>query len=200
MQLGVAILAAGASSRMGQPKLLLPWGATTVLGHLLAQWQQVGAAQVTAVVAAGDAGMNGELDRLGFPRAHRVTNPDPARGMFSSIQCSARWSGWEPVLTHFAITLGDQPHLQVETLRAVAGFSSQHPGCICQPSFNGRPRHPVILPRTFLQELGEASCATFKEFLARKENCRRFIELPDPGLDVDLDSPADYEAALRRFT
>jgi len=34
---GVVILAAGRSARMGRPKLLLPWGGTSVLGHLLAQ-------------------------------------------------------------------------------------------------------------------------------------------------------------------
>ena len=39
MKLGVIILAAGASERMGRPKLLLPWGKSTVLAHLLAQWR-----------------------------------------------------------------------------------------------------------------------------------------------------------------
>ena len=33
--LGVIILGAGASSRMGRPKLLLPWGDTSVIGHLI---------------------------------------------------------------------------------------------------------------------------------------------------------------------
>ena len=37
------ILGAGASSRMGQPKLLLPWGATSVLGHQISTWQVLGA-------------------------------------------------------------------------------------------------------------------------------------------------------------
>src|SRR5438874_1514761 len=39
---GVIILAAGRSRRMGRPKMLLPWGNTTVLGHLVAQWQALG--------------------------------------------------------------------------------------------------------------------------------------------------------------
>ena len=39
---GVVILAAGASSRMGKPKLVLPWGKTSVLGHLIEQWKQAG--------------------------------------------------------------------------------------------------------------------------------------------------------------
>ena len=44
---GVVILAAGRSARMGRPKLLLPWGETSVLGHLIKQWQALGAVSYT---------------------------------------------------------------------------------------------------------------------------------------------------------
>src|SRR5829696_1203279 len=90
----VVILAAGASSRMGRPKLLLPWGETTVLGHLIAQWQQAGAQQITVVCASGDEGIHKELDRIGFARERRIINPDASRGMFSSVQTAAHWRGW----------------------------------------------------------------------------------------------------------
>ena len=39
VRVGVVILAAGRSRRMGKPKLLLPWGETSVLGHLIRQWE-----------------------------------------------------------------------------------------------------------------------------------------------------------------
>ncbi len=52
--LGVVILGAGASSRMGQCKLLLPWGNTSVIGHLIRQWQSLTAHQIAVVLAAGD--------------------------------------------------------------------------------------------------------------------------------------------------
>src|SRR5256885_3178049 len=90
---GMVILAAGASSRMGKPKLLLPWGVTSVLGHLIGQWKALRAGQIAAVWATGDQAVSVELDRLGFPKVNRVVNPTPERGMFSSIQCAARWSG-----------------------------------------------------------------------------------------------------------
>src|SRR5437660_1384898 len=109
LSFGVTLLAAGASSRMGQPKMLLPWGKTTVLGHLIAQWQTAGAEQMAVVVAEGDQRIERELARLAFSEENCVRNPLPNRGMFSSIQCAARWAGWKPNLTHFAIVLGDQP-------------------------------------------------------------------------------------------
>src|SRR5437867_7662013 len=96
---GVVVLAAGASSRMGKPKMLLPWGKTSVLGHLIEQWESEQAAQIAVVCVAADQSIEDELNRLGFPQADRIPNPTPERGMFSSIQCAARWSGWRPNLT-----------------------------------------------------------------------------------------------------
>ena len=199
LMFATVILAAGASSRMGRPKMLLPWGATTVLGHLIAQWQQVGAAQIAVVCSAGDQGINDELDRISFTRGLRILNPEPARGMFSSIQCAARWPGWNPALTHWAVTLGDQPHLALDTLRAVAAFSASQPDKICQPSRNSRPRHPVFFPRPAFEALANSTQATLKEFLVAHISEVRLMEVNDPGLDFDLDTPADYDRARRHM-
>src|SRR2546422_6571233 len=95
LSFGALILAAGASSRMGRAKMLLPWGKTTVLGHLIVQWQDVGARQIAVVVASADKALEAELMRLRFPESDRIRNPAPERGMFSSIQCAALWGGWK---------------------------------------------------------------------------------------------------------
>jgi molybdenum cofactor cytidylyltransferase len=191
---GAVLLAAGQSRRMGRPKLLLPWQGTSVLGRLLAQWRIAGAAQLAVVCAAADQALQAELDRLGFPAAARIFNPAPQRGMFSSIQCAARWPAWPPALTHFAIVLGDQPHLRQTTLRAILRFSAAHPRRVCQPARAGRPRHPVLLPKAVFLHLGRSKAANLSAFLGpcRAATC----ELEDPGLDLDIDSPADYEVAL----
>jgi molybdenum cofactor cytidylyltransferase len=199
-EFAAVILAAGASSRMGRPKMLLPWGTTTVLGHLVTLWRQTGARQIAVVVAAGDDGIGHELDRMGFPREQRITNHDPARGMFSSIQAAARWNSWNATLAHWAIALGDQPHLAGQTLRRVSEFASQHPNEICQPSRNQRPRHPVFLPRHLFKSLAIAGHATLKEFLGAHRSEMQLTEVDDPGLDLDLDTPQDYEEAQRRFS
>src|SRR5260370_30859135 len=99
LALGTVILAAGRSRRMGQPKLLLPWGPTSVLGHLLEQWQSLGAKQIAVVVGATDRVLERELDRLNFANKNRIVNEAPERGMFSSIQCAALWPGWDAQLT-----------------------------------------------------------------------------------------------------
>jgi len=197
--LGVVILGAGASSRMGQCKLLLPWGGTSVIGHLIRQWQSVAADQIAVVLAAGDAKLHAELDRLGLPRRDRIENPAPERGMFSSIRCAADWNGWKAGLTHWAIVLGDQPHLKLGTLRALLKFHRDHLEAICQPGFAGRTRHPVLLPRRAFTELRHSRAETLKEFLHTTAVPAAQCAVDDPGLAVDLDRPEDYQEALRLF-
>jgi molybdenum cofactor cytidylyltransferase len=192
---GALILGAGKSARMGQPKLLLPWGGATVLGHLLEQWKRLGVEQIAVVCAAGDAALKKELDRLEFPIAARIHNPEPERGMFSSIQCAAAWPGWNPALTHLAIVLGDQPHLRQKTLRAVLDFSAAHPQKVCSPRQHGHRHHPVLLPRTAFEHLPGSGAANLREFLLGCEEAH--CDLEDPGLDLDIDHPKDYEKALK---
>ena len=194
---GVVILAAGSSTRMGRPKTLLPWGNTSVLGHLIGQWQALRAKQVAVVCARGDQAVQAELDRLAFPAGNRIINPAPERGMFSSIQCAARWPGWQAELTHWAIMLGDQPHLQRETLLQVLDFSAAHPASPCQPARDGHGRHPVLLPRSIFRQLAASKARTLKGFLtATPKRIARF-DLDDAGLDLDIDCPEDYRRAVR---
>jgi molybdenum cofactor cytidylyltransferase len=189
------ILAAGASTRMGRPKMLLPWGDDSVLGHTLRLWNALPAAQIAVVCSGSDTAAAAELDRLPFPGIGRIVNPDPIRGMFSSIQCAAAWTGWKSGLTHWALMLGDQPHLRLATLRALANFAGQNPDCICQPGRNGHPRHPVWLPRSQFSQLATSTEADLKAFLQSQPAQVKLIELDDPGLDLDLDYPEDYQKA-----
>jgi len=191
--LGVVILGAGASVRMGRPKLLLPWHGTTVIGHLISQWCELGVAQIAVVLRANDSALAAELDRLNFPKQERIENPRPERGMFSSIVCAANWNGWREEISNWAIVLGDQPHLRTETLRQLLDFSAQHSDAICQPVFGGRAGHPVILPRPAFAELKNTGAATLKDFLNLAPPPRVQCVVNDAGLTLDLDTPEDYK-------
>lgn len=195
MKFGVIILGAGASSRMGRPKLLLPWKDTTVIGQIIRQWHELGATQIAVVHRPKDCALFAELDRLNFPAQDRIGNPQPERGMFGSVICAANWSGWRNEISHFVITLGDQPHLRTETLRELLDFAAQNPDAICQPQFGGHGRHPVILPRAVFAGLKSSRAESLKEYL-ESNSCRR-AEFPanDPGLALDLDTPSHYAQA-----
>lgn len=196
MKLAVAILAAGASSRMGRPKLLLPWKGTSVIGHLVRQWQALGATQIAVVCTAGNQALHDELDRLGVPASQRILNSHPECGMFSSVQCAAQWEGWNETITHWALALGDQPLVLGESLRGLLEFSSRHVEQVVQPSRGGRGRHPVILPASVFARLKGSAAESLKQFLVTSGVSVARCEMDDPGLDLDLDEPADYERAL----
>jgi molybdenum cofactor cytidylyltransferase len=191
--LGVVILGAGASVRMGRPKLLLPWRDTTVIGGILSQWRELGAGQICVVMRPNDTELAADLDRLNLSAANRIENPRPERGMFSSITCAASWPGWQREISDWAIVLGDQPHLQTETLRRLLEFQAQNPGRICQPMSGGRLAHPVILPLSAWKELKTTGADTLKDFLKLVDVPRVQCVINDPGLSLDLDTPEDYK-------
>jgi len=170
-----------------------------VLGHHIRTWQRLGTGQVAVVCTAVDAAMHAEMDRLNLPEAARILNPEPERGMFSSIQCAARWTGWRADIARVAIGLGDQPHVRFETLRALLEFSANDANHVCQPRAAGRLRHPVILPKDVLARLGESGAASLKAFLATIAGGIAACDLADPGLEFDIDTPADYERACALY-
>jgi len=215
--LGVVILAAGSSTRMGRPKLLLPWAGTSILGHLLEQWRELRATQIAVVCAPRIEGQTprqssqaarpgriaptlnnsdvlDELTRLDFPAGNQIQNPNPDRGMFSSIQCAAAWDRWNGSLTHWALVLGDQPHLRQSTLQSALDLAASRPEEVVQPAQAGHRRHPVILPKSAFLRLAKSTASNLSEFL---QNCHSTsFESDDPGLDLDIDRPEDYEKAL----
>ena len=199
MTTGVCILAAGRSSRMGSPKVLLPWRNTSVLGQLVLQWQKLHVKQIAVVLAHGNETIEEELNRLGVPRTDRIPNPSPDKGMFSSIQCAARWTGWAGEISHWIVALGDQPQLNPKTLQTLLRFVEEHPGMICQPLRNGKPKHPVAFSRSHFAALAASEAADLKEFLSERTQAVAGFEADDAGLDFDIDTPEDYENVRRMF-
>jgi len=184
---------------MGKPKLLLPWGTTSVLGQLLQQCDALKTGQIAVVCASGAQPVAEELDRLGAAGTNRIFNPAPDQGMFSSIQCAASWAGWKAELTHFLIMLGDQPHLRVETLCQLLDFAAHFPDKICQPIRNGRRKHPVLLPKRVFAELKNTSAGDLKQVLIAHASELSGFESADSGLDLDIDTPEEYERIIGMY-
>ena len=54
-----------------------------------------------------------------------------------------------------------------------------------------------MLPKAVFQQVAGSTAPTLKEFLATKARHIALCELDDPGLDLDIDRPEDYEQALK---
>ena len=197
--LGVIILGGGASLRMGKPKLLLPWGDTSILGHLLGLYKNVNTSQVAVVCSHGDTKIISELNRLEWPEKCRIINPKVTPEMFSSVLCGFHWNGWQPDVSHLAVALGDQPLIREKTIADLIAHAMRNPKNICQPVYENRRRHPVIIPRHIAEKVTVESHSNLREVLNDyKKNISAF-PCDDPGLVIDIDTPNDYEAALQRY-
>lgn len=189
---GAVILAAGASSRMGRCKLLLPWGEHMVLTHLLDQWASVGAAQIAPVIDPSNQVLREALTVAGFSPSDWIENRSPQLGMFSSLQEASRWTGWLSTLTHWVICLGDQPQIQVSTLSLLLNAARKNPTRICQPAFHGHGAHPIVLPESNFRELAQTDVAHLRDYIRTREALRLRLPVEDPGVSQDLNTPEEY--------
>ena len=195
IRFATVVLAAGRAMRMGRAKLLLPWGDTSVLGHIIGQWHNLGTEQVGVVHAVDDTSIPAEMHRLGCAAAFPLANQTPSAGMFSSVRCAALAQGWQSGLTHWVIVLGDQPHLQERTLAGLITFGVAHPQQVCQPQYEGHLAHPVLMPRSVFLGLQQTKSETLKDYL--NEQAVAACACDDPGLALDIDTPEDYLRALQ---
>ncbi len=189
---GVVILAAGASTRMGRCKLLLPWGEKTILTHLLDQWRSAGAAQIAPVIDPSNQPLRRALAHAGFSPSDWIENRSPRLGMFSSLQAASRWTGWLSTLTHWIISLGDQPHIQISTLRLLLEAARKNPTRICQPALHGHAAHPIILPESNFRELAQNDVPDLRTYIRTREAFRLRLAVEDAGVSSDLNTPEDY--------
>src|SRR5215471_5462749 len=102
------VLGAGASSRLGQPKQLLPYRGTTLLGWVVAQAQQADALDEVVVVLGRSAGEIRE--RVDFGSARVVDNPIFGEGCASSYRAGI--GATDPKSEAVMILLGDQPGVE----------------------------------------------------------------------------------------
>jgi CTP:molybdopterin cytidylyltransferase MocA/SAM-dependent methyltransferase len=145
------VLAAGAGSRFGGGKLLAPLGGVPILQHVLDAIAAAGMDDVVVVLGA-DADT---IERaIAWRSERRVRNPDPARGLSSSVQVGleAAGSDAEAVL----LVLGDQPALREDVIRALLSADGQPP--VVVPRFaDDRARNPVLLRRSAFGLVREAT-------------------------------------------
>jgi molybdenum cofactor cytidylyltransferase len=181
--------AAGKSRRMGTAKQLLPWGATTILGHVVDQLLGSGAIDEVCVVVASDADRTKE--ELNNRPARIVTNPDPEGDMLSSIRCALRELPSECLAV--MVALGDQPNITCELIgKLVQTYRIAGKG-ILVPAHQGKRGHPVLISTRYRDEI--LTCYNnlgLRGLMHAHGDDLLEIEVPTSAVLVDIDSPEDY--------
>jgi molybdenum cofactor cytidylyltransferase len=177
--------AAGRGERFGGAKLLADVGGEPLLDRTIGSLLDGGVERVVVVVPpAADLSA---VRRLADPRVEMVVNPDPSRGMLSSIQAAVAAVAGDPIL----ILPGDMPFVRPSTVAAVLD-TARLSGRIVAPMRGGRHGHPVALPGELRAAILAADLSqSLKDVIAAAPSGRVEIPVDDPGVLRDVDVQAD---------
>ena len=184
------ILAAGESKRMGQPKMLLPWGNLTVIEKVIATFLKAGLEDI--LVVTGGAHEQVEKALEGY-QVRKIQNQDYATGeMLSSLQY-----GLNHMLEQAQaalIALGDQPQIQEGSVRFVCEAYRENKSPLIVPSFNRKRGHPWLVARPLWNEIVALSpFQTPRDFLNKHADEIHYVNMNTPAILADLDTPDDYQ-------
>jgi molybdenum cofactor cytidylyltransferase len=183
------VLAAGASSRLGQPKQLLPYLGGTLLDATLGVARSCGFVQLLVTVGGASAAVRDEVDLTGTAV---VDNPEFSQGCGSSI--STAIGSVDPAADGVILLLGDQPGVSADTVRRLVDLVGDAPIGVCR--YRNGLGHPFWFGRETFGELGSlhGDKAVWKLL---HSGSYRVAELEvDADVPIDVDTWADYQALL----
>ena len=192
------VLAAGASTRMGQAKAALPLGQTgeTVAAKVVRSLLDGGAPEVVVVAGAHIDAVRAAMPRH-EPRARVVEHPEWERGQLSSLIAGLDAID-TPLVEAALVTLVDVPLVQASTVAAVIAAWRRNRAPITRPAHGSRHGHPVIFDRSVFADLraAEPNAGAKAVFAIHRDRIVN-VEVSDPGAFEDIDTPEDYEKITR---
>ena len=188
MRVVAVVTAAGSAERFGGKKLLTPIDGEPLLDHTIDALLEGGVAEVIVVVGRdARAELERDVNAMLDPRVRAVENPDPSRGMFSSIQEGVAQAQGDAIL----VLPGDMPFVSPETVRAViAAYARKQ--AIISPRYRGKRGHPVAFPASLRDEIRAADPhATLHEVIRAHVDMRVDVDVDDRGIVRDVDRQED---------
>jgi molybdenum cofactor cytidylyltransferase len=191
MKITALILAAGQSKRMGRPKMLLPWGNTTVLGQILQTLTHANISHILVVTGAARS----DIEKISAAFEALVAhNPDYAHAeMLSSLQTGLHALRERTSAEAALIVLGDQPQVQEGSVRAVVRRFIETGASLIVPSYQMRRGHPWLVARPLWDEILQMkSPQSPRDFLNRHASEIEYVDVDSPSILADLDTYGDY--------
>ncbi|MDT0607567.1 nucleotidyltransferase family protein [Croceitalea rosinachiae] len=190
--IAVLILAAGASTRMGQSKQLLPWGETTLLNHAIAQANYV-SEHIFVVLGANKDSIEKTLSN----EVSVIFNPSWKQGMGTSIAVGVSKIQKGHLFDALLIMLGDQPLLDGSYLNELNQLFGTSKNRIVATSYGDKNGVPAFFHNSLFNELRKLS----KDYGARslmQRHVQYLSSLNPNGKEIDIDTPETYNQLLVR--
>jgi molybdenum cofactor cytidylyltransferase len=203
--MSVALLpAAGASRRMGRPKLLLPVNGRPMVAGVVEALRGGGVGEIVLVIAPGDDALQ-DWARQAAIAITVAVNPDPDRGMLSTIQegiaaltgAFSEKSAGEILL----VSPADLPNLQAQTVAELLRKMIETGAPLALPTYHGKRGHPLAIAPRLVPEIGTLDHGIgLKQLRDRHEAELLEIGVEDAGVIQDVDTPEDYERLNQIFS
>jgi molybdenum cofactor cytidylyltransferase len=180
---------------MGRSKLILPWRGRAIIEDVVER--AAGAAGEVVVVTGHDAGATAAALR-NFDRVQIIHNSDYADGeMISSVKAGV--AALPKTCEAFFLVLGDQPGVAASTYARLSDAWRANPQArIVSPTWNHRRGHPVLFSAAGIDDiLNLWPDETLKTFVSRHAANSIEVQVDDPAISADVDTPEQYDRLIR---
>jgi molybdenum cofactor cytidylyltransferase len=184
MNIGIAILAAGASTRFGSAKQLANHKSSTLVSHCVEQCRQVRPPCTVSVIVGGPF-LDAVVVELADKKVELIPNAEAHSGIASSIKTAAKWAG-DSGLGALLLVACDQVLLTSQDYSSLvyACMASNKP--ICCASYSDSFGIPAIFRRSQFEDLcrlqGDRGA---KSLIAERLDDAYLVQLPHAAVDVD---------------
>ena len=187
------LLAAGLSTRMGEPKQLLPFGESTIVETVV---DNMLCAKFDEVIVVLGHRAEAIQTQLGTRPIKTVFNPDYRDGMLTSAQTGIRV---REASDAFALMLVDQPFVTSVLIDQVIDAYQQTEKGIALPSYNYKRGHPAIFDEKYASDIlaltpeSDGVRTLFKKY----SHDIHYVTVDTGAVLRDIDDREDYKRALK---
>jgi molybdenum cofactor cytidylyltransferase len=195
MSAGIILLAAGASSRMGQSKQLLPIAGEPLLLKTVMTAIESQVHNVVVVLGANEAAHRELIQELPI---EIVTNPNWQRGMGSSLKMGLQKILLStPNLEAIIVMVCDQPLLKIDHLHELIQKFKDSKCKIVASYYSGMAGVPALFDKSLFSELLKIEDDSgAKQIIQNRKDLVQHVAFPQGS--VDLDTPNDYQAFVNQ--
>lgn len=185
----VVVLAAGSSSRMGEPKQLLSYRNKNLLNHTIDEAKKAVNGIVVVILGGNYHLIAGNINHAGIKV---IYNPDWAKGMSSSVHAGLQYLTKEyPQLDGVILTVCDQPFVSATVFDLLVAEADMPGTDIVASAYGGTLGTPVLFKKGYFSELMQLSGPDGAKMLLKKYK-DKVAPVPFEHGEIDIDTMEDY--------
>lgn len=193
-EIWAVVLAAGESERMKSPKLILPFGQSTIIGNVL---YNILDSEIKKIMVVTGAWRNEVVSAIGDLPVNKCVNKNYKKGMLSSVICGL--SSIPATADGAMIFQGDQPEITPGVINSIIEAWKSSGRGIVIPLYMGKRGHPLFIEKRYFIEVSaldpdaglRALSSNFSHDVAEVETDNKMILR-------DIDTKEDYLESINK--